>query len=69
MTGNLEHVIQGVVLLNRACVSGTEVRAAIKLLRQDNAALESVCVRACVTSCEREATTAKAVVVNICGTF
>lgn len=49
LTGNLEHVIQGVVSLNSACVSGTEVRAAIELLRQDNAALEK-----CVWSCERE---------------
>lgn len=49
LTGNLEHVIRGLVLLNSACVSRTEVRAAIELLRQDNAALEKR-----VWSCERE---------------
>ncbi len=43
LTGNLEHVIQGVVLLSSACVSETEAETAIELLRQDNAALESVC--------------------------
>lgn len=37
LTVNLEHVIRGVVLLNSACVSGTEAGAAIELHRQDNA--------------------------------
>lgn len=44
LTGNLEHVIRGVVLLSSACVSGTEAGAAIGLHGEDNAALESVCV-------------------------
>lgn len=43
LTGNLERVIQGVELLSTACVSGTEAGTAIELLRQDNAALETVC--------------------------
>lgn len=43
LTGNLEHVIQGVLLPSGACVSGTEAGAAIGLHGQDNAAVESVC--------------------------
>ena len=43
LTGNLEHVIQGVVLLNSTCVSGTETVVAIELRIQDNASLGSVC--------------------------
>lgn len=45
LNGNLEHVIQGVLLLSSACVSGTEAGAAIELHEQDKAAVESVCER------------------------
>lgn len=42
LTGNLEHVIRRVVLLNSACVSGTKA-GAVELHRLDNPYPDSVC--------------------------
>ena len=42
LTGNLEHIIQRVVLPSSACVSGTVAGVVIGLRRRDNAAVESV---------------------------
>lgn len=44
LTGNLEHAIKWVVLPSSSCFSGTQADAAIELHRQNNAALECVCV-------------------------
>lgn len=48
LSGNLEHVIRGVVLLNSACISGREAEAAIELHRADKADLDTVCFCVCV---------------------
>lgn len=45
LTGNLEHVIQRVVLLKSTCISGTKAEA-IELHRKDNPDLDSVCEHA-----------------------